>query len=339
MVTASTAASTVGATTVADTARKRARLQGYYFSQDFQIKNLGDALGAVVVGALGYQLVASGEEQGNQQDGDVENPSRCLIPIGSTLDTSFIKPMVQKHHQMLDFWGCGWRGNWLDESMLQHVEIHAVRGPLTHRRFELGPEIPMGDPGLLVPWLCELEPNDHGRAVVIPHFRRTYSLSAAERCRRTGCDMLIPTQVRFDDRPYVRRKLRGRVETLYGQTVLAIGCPTLMEAVSQIAGASFVLTGSLHGAILAQAFGVPWAAYYDGYVDTLPKWYDWAAYLGVELDFVRDRAEGEKWWAKYGRHATIRDLRPLLEAFPHPIQSEVGQRVLGQQQPVTSYYQ
>jgi hypothetical protein len=221
--------------------------------------------------------------------------------------------------------------------MLQHTEIHAVRGPITHRRFNLAATVPMGDPGLLLPWLCSFAANDHGRTIVIPHFRRTYALTAAERCRRTSCEMLVPTQVRFDDMPNVRRKLRGQVETFLGQAILSIDCPTLMEAVAQIAGASFVLTGSLHGAILAQAYGVPWAAYYDGYVDTLPKWYDWAAYLGTELDFVRNLAEGEKWWARYGRHGKVRDLRPLLAAFPYEIHSEVGQRLLGQTQPVASY--
>jgi hypothetical protein len=245
--------------------------------------------------------------------------------------------MLQKQRNMLDFWGCGWRGNWLDDSLLDHVQIHAVRGPLTHRRFELDPSVPQGDPGLLVPWLCDFEPYEHGRAIVIPHFRRTYALTAAERCRRTGCEMLVPTQVRFDDAPNVRRKLRGHVETLYGQAVLSIDCPTLMKAVAQIAGASFVLTGSLHGAILAQAFGVPWAAYYDGYVDTLPKWYDWAAYLGMQLDFVRNLAEGEKWWARYGKQGRVQDLRPLLEAFPHEIQSKAGQRLLGELQPVAMF--
>jgi hypothetical protein len=313
------------------------RLQGYYFSQDFRIKNLGDALGAVVVNALGYRFVAVESAANSSDEFRAENSARCLIPIGSTLDSAFIRPMLQKQNQGLDFWGCGWRGNWLDDTLLENVQIHAVRGPLTHRRFALPSSVPQGDPVLLVPWLCEFPPNEHGRAVVIPHFRRTYALSAAERCRRTGCDMLVPTQVRFDDAPHVKRKLRGHVETLYGQAVLAIDCPTLMEAVAQIAGASFVLTGSLHGAILAQAFGVPWAAYYDGYVDTLPKWYDFAAYLGMQLDFVRNLSEGEKWWDRYGRHGKIQDLRPLLAAFPHEILSDVGQQLLGKGQAVAGY--
>jgi len=306
-----------------------ARLQGYYFSQEFRIKNLGDALGAVVVNALGYQLVAP-----DNTAEKVCNPGRCLLPIGSTLDSSFIRPRLKRVDQRLDFWGCGWRGNWLDAELLEKVRIHAVRGPITHRRFNLESDVPLGDPGLLVPWLCEIVPNEHGRTIIIPHFKRTYNLSAPERCARTGCDLLLPTQVQFEDAPNVQRKVRSRLETMYGRTLLSIDSPTLEEAVAQIAGASFILTGSLHGAILAQAYGVPWAAYYDGYVDTLPKWYDFAAYLGIDLDFVRNRVEGERWWATYGRFGKIRDLRPLLAAFPHEIRSEVGQRLLGQSLPL-----
>jgi len=310
-------------------AHKVARLQGYYFSQEFRIKNLGDALGAVVVNALGYQFVSAD----NGATG-VCNPGRCLMPIGSTLDSSFIRPRLKRANQRLDFWGCGWRGNWLDDELLTTTHIHAVRGPITHRRFNLGLEVPLGDPGLLLPWLCDLPSNDHGRTIIVPHFQRTYHLPAAERCRRTGCDLLVATQVRFDETPHVRRKVRNRLEVLYASTILSIDTPTLEEAVAQIAGASFVLTGSLHGAILAQAYGVPWAAYYDGYVDTLPKWYDFAAYLGIDLDFVYNLAEGERWWATYGRKGKLRDLRPLLAAFPHDIHSEVGQRLVGQTQPL-----
>jgi hypothetical protein len=308
---------------------KTARLQGYYFSQEFRTKNLGDALGAVVVNALGYHFVSADEGAT-----DVCNPGRCLLPIGSTLDSSFIRPRLKRGSQKLDFWGCGWRGNWLDDELLETACIHAVRGPITHRRFHLDADIPLGDPGLLLPWLCDVPANDHGRPIIIPHFRRTYNLSAAERCHRTGCDLLVSTQVQFQDNPRVQRKVRSHLEALYGRALLSIETPTLEDAVAQIAGASFVLTGSLHGAILAQAYGVPWAAYFDGYVDTLPKWYDFAAYLGIDLDFVRTLAEGERWWAIYGRKGKVRDLRPLLAAFPHDIHSEVGQRLLGQTQPL-----
>jgi len=93
---------------------------------------------------------------------------------------------------------------------------------------------------------------------------------------------------------------------------------TTWRAVERIAGAAFVLTGSLHGAILAQAYGVPWAAYDDGYIDAPAKWQDWAAYLGVRLAFVADLAAGQQWWQSEGNRGALRDLEPLLAAFPYP---------------------
>jgi hypothetical protein len=92
------------------------------------------------------------------------------------------------------------------------------------------------------------------------------------------------------------------------------------SAVRLIAGAEFVLTGSLHGAVLAQSYNVPWAAYNDGgFVDAPPKWYDWAAYLGVDIKFANNLEEGRRWWEEKGKYGRIRSLRPLLNAFPYPI--------------------
>lgn len=96
----------------------------------------------------------------------------------------------------------------------------------------------------------------------------------------------------------------------------------------RIAGADFVLSGSLHGAILAQAYGVPWAAYDDGYIDTPAKWLDWTAYLGIQIDFVTTLTEGQIWWRSQGHHGVIRDLSPLLDAFPYPINSDTSSSLL-----------
>jgi hypothetical protein len=117
------------------------------------------------------------------------------------------------------------------------------------------------------------------------------------------------------DNPGWPRQLLGLVRTWLGTGIQ----PRLVwSAVECIAGADFVLTVSLNGAILAQAYGVPWAAYDDGYIDAPPKWYDWAAYLGVNLEFVTNLAQGERWWARSGCHGGVRDLAPLLAAFPYP---------------------
>lgn len=103
---------------------------------------------------------------------------------------------------------------------------------------------------------------------------------------------------------------------------LGIPVRTAWQVIHRIAGAGFVLTGSLHGAILAQAYGVPWAAYDDGYVDVPEKWSDWAEYLGVRIVFATDFKTGMDWWKMEGHHGTIRNLTALREAFPYPQESK-----------------
>ena len=93
----------------------------------------------------------------------------------------------------------------------------------------------------------------------------------------------------------------------------------LRSAVRRIAGANFVLTGSLHGSIIAQAFGVPWAMYDDGYINAPAKWADWAAYLNTEIEPVRTIKDGRRWWEQVGHHARVRNLGSLLRAFPYKI--------------------
>jgi hypothetical protein len=104
---------------------------------------------------------------------------------------------------------------------------------------------------------------------------------------------------------------------LIGYLKLGIPIYSGRPAINVIAGADFVLTGSLHGAILAQAYGIPWAAYDDGYVDVPAKWLDWAAYLGIRIQFVDSLRQGQQWWLAKGRHGRVRELDSLLQAFPY----------------------
>ncbi|MBF0543227.1 MAG: hypothetical protein HQM08_02280 [Candidatus Riflebacteria bacterium] len=101
----------------------------------------------------------------------------------------------------------------------------------------------------------------------------------------------------------------------------------LWNALQIITGASFVLSGSLHGAIISQVYGIPWAAYNDGYVDVSAKWFDWAAYLGVDIQFVKTLKEGKTWWEKHGKHGRIRSLSPLLRSFPYKILNPYVERL------------
>ena len=295
----------------------RPSVRGFYWRENQLVGNLGDALAPILLDALGYELSPR-----TRPDATVLNPGRCLIVIGSLLNDYDLPPLGPS----IDVWGCGWKGIYPSRATLATLRIHAVRGPHTIARLGLPAGTPLGDPVLLLPRLTMRLIPPHGRTVVVPHISRARLLPASQRRRLTGCDELVSPHV-------IQTQRLGRAGWLrsvlgLGKTWLRQGQPprTPWSAVERIAGADFVLTGSLHGAILAQAYGVPWSAYHDGYIDHPAKWLDWAAFLGIELEFVSTLAEGRQWWQSKGRRGAIRDLAPLLNAFPYPLRNDVWQR-------------
>jgi hypothetical protein len=283
-------------------------VRSYYWLESTVVKNLGDYIAVLVLDALGYTCVS----QDHTRPGLV-NPGRYLLTIGSVVwNRTF-----ERFPEPIDVWGSGWRGTPLTPESMQRITFHAVRGPRTVAGLELSADTPLGDPALLLPGLRQRSIERHGRTLVIPHFYRIDQMLARQRCRLTGCDEFL--SVRIIGTPVTGRRISPRHLPGMIASWIRLGIPvhTAWQAIHRIAGADFVLTGSLHGAILAQAYGVPWAAYDDGYIDVPEKWYDWADYLGIRIAFVSDLKNGLEWWNTEGRRGTIRDLTPLQEAFPY----------------------
>ena len=295
---------------------KQARLCCYFWRQNQFIGNLGDALTANVLDALGYSPVSR-----VARTRPVLNEGRCLLAIGSLLTPERIRNIGVP----VDIWGCGWRGEHLLQSTLAQMRVCAVRGPHTVAGLGLPDTTPVGDPVLLLPHLVRQPVKNHGHTLIVPHFLRVRLMPAGIRQQQTGCDELLSPQVIQAQKPVTPGWARQALALCWCWVGLGVRSYAPWAAVKRIAGAAFVLTGSLHGAILAQAYGVPWAAYDDGYVDAPAKWLDWAAFLGIQIKFVTNLAEGERWWQMTGRKGTIRDLAPLISAFPYPIRSEIRQ--------------
>lgn len=191
------------------------------------------------------------------------------------------------------FWGCGKRDEQpVAPGLLARCDILGARGPLTRDALGLPPETPLGDPGLLLPLLHEPHsvPGLAGAAICVPHFFE--KRPDAELLDLTGADRVV------------RPNIAPRVAEL-------------TRLIDAIAGAGFVLAGALHAAVVACAYGVPFAFFDSGYVNLPFKWQDFAGSVGIPCRFVGTVADGVACHEAVLRPALRRPrLAPLLEVAP-----------------------
>lgn len=192
------------------------------------------------------------------------------------------------------FWGCGARGpDGLPEDIRSRAAFLGVRGPLTRDALGLPADTVLGDPGLLLPLLVPRPRTRHGRTLCITHFHEPRPVS--DLLDQTGVDDVIPAAI------------PGSL-------------PALRSLVERIAAAEFVLSGSLHGAITACAYGVPFAFFDSGRVDVPFKWEDFAASVGIPSLFAQTLAEGRRLYADAIAPAlSPLPLSPLLHVAPFQV--------------------
>lgn len=137
------------------------------------------------------------------------------------------------------------------------VRYHCVRGPVTARVLGLEDAVPLTDGAILAPVAEEFRfaPSQRSPSpvVVVPHFETIAFPGWAEAVAFAGFDLIDP---------------RGTPETV----------------IAALAGASLVLTESLHGAILADAYGVPWRPFAVSRNFSMAKWTDWACSLALDVE-------------------------------------------------------
>ena len=146
---------------------------------------------------------------------------KTLLAIGSIIRAA-------NHNDVI--WGSGISGKSLDTSLysFKHLDIRAVRGPLTKKFIEKNfqitcPEV-YGDPALLLPYLFpEFQKPVHAKYdyIIIPHYSEKKLFS-----KGLHKNVVHPTQ-------------------------------TWEEVVSAILNSKLVISSSLHGIVVAEAFGIP----------------------------------------------------------------------------------
>jgi len=130
--------------------------------------------------------------------------------------------------------------------------FHCVRGPLTARLLGLERDRAVTDGALLTP-LAEGFPRHVapcGRVAVVPHYES--GPRWREACQLAGFSYIDPS------RPPA-------------------------EVIADIAGAGLVLTESLHGAIIADSYGIEWIPFATSRNFSVFKWVDWTMSVGVDL--------------------------------------------------------
>jgi pyruvyltransferase len=187
-----------------------------------------------------------------------DEPGDKYLVIGSIIEYATPTTVV---------WGTGLmsRYDWIDPA----TRIHAVRGPLTRQRaLECGaacPEI-YGDPALLLPrFYTPRTARRRARLGVVPHYFDKPRLAAYWR-PPDGCKLI---------------DIQGRVESV----------------IDEITGCDHVLSSSLHGLIVAHAYGVPamWVKFGDTLLGDGSKFRDYLGSVGqpVEAPVTLDiRASG-----------------------------------------------
>ncbi|HEY2464409.1 MAG TPA: polysaccharide pyruvyl transferase family protein [Steroidobacteraceae bacterium] len=128
--------------------------------------------------------------------------------------------------------------------------IYGVRGPLTARALNLDERAAMTDPAILLATLPEFKGLKRHGVIFVPHWKSVRYGEWERICKTLGIEFVDPCQ---DSKLVVRR----------------------------IASAEKVIAESMHAAIIADAFRIPWIPVALSREISPFKWVDWASSLNV----------------------------------------------------------
>lgn len=188
--------------------------------------------------------------------------------------------------------GCGYRGKPVLDA---DWRVYWVRGPRTAQACGLDPALGLGDGAVLWSGLRREHAPVPGRIGLIPH-HKSYDGADWDAIARLA-----------DLHPIDPRQSPAAV-------------------VTALAGCERVLTESLHGAIFADALGIPWRAVVLARRFNDFKWLDWLDTLGMPLDAAEAPVELQQHlpatkalgnrlarWTEYGGLQARNHMRPVRE--------------------------
>jgi len=231
------------------------------------------------------------------------NDDAAFVGIGTIVG---IDPGVSK---LLEVFSSGAGYTATDRWAGLDVRYHCVRGPVTARVLDLSPNIALTDGAILTPLVDRFKFAGGGlmrRVVVVPHYETIAFPGWEQATRLAGFDLVDPR-----DTP---------------ESVIAV-----------LASAELVLTESLHGAIIADTYGVPWRGFAVSRNFSTAKWADWTASVDLHVDITMVPPPDPMPLLRFGKRSEpfgtgfVLDTDDAVREFRNRIEPEVSSALLKSQ--------
>lgn len=264
------------------------------------VVNFGDYVSIPILESIGLKAVAIE----SSTTSDLKGFGGCLLAAGSSLSTSVVeKVKTCRPHARIIVWGSGMSGRDIQSPQVfdRDCVFLSVRGPVTKRFLKLPQNTPLGDPLLLLPSIFKTSLVRKAEVVSVPHWENYLRISPAARQKHFQATSVVNPMIAPDE---------------------------WKKLIAAIASAQFVLTSSLHAAVTAQAFGIPWAVCLMS-CDRLNfpiKWHDWFEFLGIEKHFsiCTNLREAEQWWRETGSRVATPSMDPVRASIERWISSRLS---------------
>lgn len=265
----------------------------FFWLQERDLGNFGDALTLVFLNRL--------------FEGECLYPHHSIHLVGSVITPARMRNVLKESLATGDglgravFWCCGKK----DEKPLA-ADVRArctflgVRGTLTRDALSLPLSTPLGDAAFLLPRMYRPrhDPETAGKVLWVPHFHHD-----------------DPSEQDLDGSPDYVVKRPAIPNT-------AEACERFIDA---IASARFVMANAMHAAVVALAYGVPFAFWKGSGINVPYKWRDLTSAFGVELDFCRNFDEARVVFDRTRPDSAFAelDLEPLLTVAPYRLRERL----------------
>lgn len=269
-------------------------LSVFHWRENEPLGNFGDAL------TLLYQE--------RMFDGTCLFRSGAIHLVGSVISTDRVTRSCRHGYQSNDglgraiFWGCGKKNvDPLPPELARRSIFLGVRGTMTRDALGLSATTPLGDTALLLPQFYTPKPDARtsGKVLWVPHVHHPDPTSKD-----------IPDN--FD--PVIMRPDIPNTPA---------DCEAFIDA---IASADFVMANAMHAAVVALAYGTPFAFWGGSYINHPFKWADFASGVGFEMPFASSSTEGRALYdsIRPDRHYASWDPTPLMDVAPFRFRQRIA---------------